>query len=137
MKEWQPVEANVWRANEQGHARDMSRDDINATRSAASPGGFIVRIAGEGRWRLPSAAEDGLRRLDDAVTRAVDDACEDDYERMLAAVCAFVRRRGEVLHVVDCAGDSDITVPPPALSLAGAVEALFDGGGLGTGPYTA
>lgn len=126
----------MWRANDQGHARDMSRDDISATQSGTRPdGGLIVRIAGEGRWRLPSAAEDGLRRLDNAVTRAVDDVREDEYERLLAAVCAFVRRRGEALHVVDCAGDSDITVPPPGLSLAGAVDALFDGGGLGTGPY--
>jgi hypothetical protein len=114
----------------------MLRDDANSTESAA-PDGLIVRIAGEGRWRLPSAAEGGLRLLDNAVTRAVDDVREDEYERLLAGLCAFVRGRGEVLEDVDRAGEADITVPPPDLSLAGAVDALFDAGGLGAQPHVA
>jgi hypothetical protein len=110
----------------------MLRDDCEW--SDAATDGLIVRIAGEGRWLLPGAARDGLRLLDNAVTRAVDDAREDEYERLLAGLCAFVRRQGEVLEDVVCAGEADVTVPPPDLPLAGAVDALFDGGVLGAAP---
>jgi hypothetical protein len=91
---------------------------------------MIVRIAGEGRWSLPNASEGDLRVLDNALTRAVDDVREDEYERLLAGVCAFVRRRGIAIAPHDRAGGADITVPPPGLPLAGAVDALYDGPGL-------
>jgi hypothetical protein len=95
------------------------------------PGGeLIVRIAGEGRWLLPNVAEHDLRLLDNAVTLAVDEFREDEYERLLVGLCAFVRRHGELLEGSDCAGDADMTVPPPTLPLDSAVDALFDGPGL-------
>jgi hypothetical protein len=93
-------------------------------------GGLIVRIAGEGRWLLPSVAEHDLLLLDNAVTLAVDEFREDEYERLLLGLCAFVRQHGELLEGSDCAGDADITVPPPTLPLDSAVDALFDGRGL-------
>jgi hypothetical protein len=93
-------------------------------------GGLIVRIAGEGRWLLPSGAEQDLRLLDNAVTMAVDEVREDEYQRLLVGLCAFVRRHGELLDDSDRAGDADITVPPPHLPLDSAVDALFEGRGL-------
>lgn len=107
----------------------MVRDDVEWSESGADA--LIVRIAGEGRWLLPGAARDGLQLLDNAVTRAVDEVREEEYERLLAGLCAFVRLQGEVLEDVVQAGEADITVPPPGLPLAGAVDALFDGGVLG------
>jgi hypothetical protein len=94
----------------------------------------IVRIAGEGRWLLPAEAEGDLRLLDNAVALAVDEVREDEYQRLLVGLCAFIRRHGELLEGSDHAGDSDITVPPPSLSLDSAVDALFDGGGLSAEP---
>ena len=91
---------------------------------------MIVRIAGEGRWLLPREAEEDLRLLDNAVTLAVDEARDDEYQRLLVDLCGFVRARGDLLAAVDCAGDADITVPPPDLPLDSAVDALFDGRGL-------
>jgi hypothetical protein len=91
---------------------------------------LIVRIAGEGRWLLPGAAEQDLRQLDNAVALAVDEVREDDYQRLLVGLCAFVRRHGQLLEASDHAGDADITVPPPELSLGSAVDALFDARGL-------
>jgi hypothetical protein len=91
---------------------------------------LIVRIAGEGRWLLPSAAEPDLRLLDNAVTMAVDEVREDEYQRLLVGLCAFVRRHGELLEAGDCAGDADVTIPPPHLPLGSAVDALFEGRGL-------
>jgi hypothetical protein len=95
------------------------------------PGGeLIVRIAGEGRWLLPSRAEKDLRLLDNAVTLAVYDVREEEYQRLLVALCAFVRRHGELLDTSDHAGDADITIPPPDMPLDSAVDALFDARGL-------
>ena len=91
---------------------------------------MIVRIAGEGRWLLPSGAERDLRLLDNAVTLAVDEVREDEYQRLLVGLCAFVRRHGELIEAGDHAGDADITVPPPNLPLDSVVEALFEGRGL-------
>src|SRR4051812_42422703 len=64
-------------------------------------GELIVRIAGEGRWLLPSGAEQDLRLLDNAVTLAVDDVREDEYQRLLIGLCAFVRQHGELLETRD------------------------------------
>jgi hypothetical protein len=91
---------------------------------------LIVRIAGEGRWLLPSAAEPDLRLLDNAVTMAVDEVREDEYQRLLVGLCAFVRQHGELLEAGDCAGDADVTIPPPHLPLDSALDALFEGRGL-------
>jgi hypothetical protein len=90
----------------------------------------IVRIAGEGRWLLPDTAEADLQLLDNAVTIAVNEVREDEYQRLLVGLCAFVRRHGELIEASDQAGDADITVPPPDLPLDSAVDALFDGRGL-------
>ncbi|HET6173128.1 MAG TPA: hypothetical protein VFD90_11005 [Gaiellales bacterium] len=91
---------------------------------------MIVRIAGEGRWVLPEAAEADLRQLDNAVTLAVDEVREDEYQRLLVGLCAFVRKHGVLLDATDHAGDADVTVPPPNLPLDSAVDALFEGTGL-------
>jgi PspAA-like protein len=91
---------------------------------------MIVRIAGEGRWLLPAAAEDEVRMRDNAVAMAVDDVRDAEYQRLLTELCTFVREHGEPVADSDFAGDADVTVPPPALPLASAVDALFDGGGL-------
>jgi hypothetical protein len=91
---------------------------------------MIVRIAGEGRWLLPDEAEPELHLLDSAVTTAVDEVREDEYQRLLVGLCAFVRRHGELLEASDCAGDADVTIPPPHLPLDSAVDALLKGRGL-------
>jgi hypothetical protein len=94
----------------------------------------IVRIAGEGRWLLPSAAEPDLRVLDNAVALAVDEVREDEYQRLLVGLCAFIRSHGEPIEAGDATGGADITVPPPSLSLDSTVDALFDHGGLSAKP---
>jgi hypothetical protein len=91
--------------------------------------GLVVRIAGEGRWLLPQPARERLHGLDNAVTRAVDEQRDDDYGRLLGELCGFIRRRGVLLDDADCAGGADVTVPPPGLPLAGAIDELYDAGG--------
>ena len=97
-------------------------------------GMLIVRIAGEGRWLLPATAEGDLRVLDNAVTLAVDEEREGEYQRLLVGLCAFIRQHGELLDASDSAGDADVTVPPPDLPLDSAVDALLEGGGLSAEP---
>ena len=59
---------------------------------------------------------------------------EDEYQRLLVGLCAFIRSHGELIEGGDCAGAADMTVPPPTLSLDSTVDALFDGSGLGAAP---
>ena len=101
--------------------------------AAAGGDGLIVRLTGEGRWLLPSEAEREVRQLDNAVTLAVDEVREDEYQRLLFGLRAFVRRHGELIEEGDCAGAADVTVPPPELSLDSAVDALYEGRGLEAG----
>jgi hypothetical protein len=105
-----------------------------AQRSRCDGGKLIIRIAGEGRWLLPETAEQDLRLLDNAVTLAVDEAREDEYQRLLIGLCAFVRQHGELVDGFDHAGDADITIPPPGLPLDSAVDQLFESGGLSAEP---
>jgi hypothetical protein len=84
---------------------------------------------------LPDGAEDELRQLDNAVTMAVDEVHADEYRRLLGGLCDFVRRSGRLLEAGDCAGDADITIPPPDLPLDSALDALFDGTGLSAEGY--
>lgn len=98
---------------------------------------MIVRIAGEGRWLLPATAEQDLRTLDNAVALAVDEVREDEYQRLLVGLCAFIRSHGELIEAGDCAGAADVTVPPPTLSLDLTVDALFDARGLSAEPGAA
>jgi hypothetical protein len=112
----------------------LTGDARVAVRSRCPGGVVIVRIAGEGRWLLPNTVEADLRLLDNAVTLAVDEAREDEYQRLLVGLCAFIRQRGELLEESDHAGDADVTVPPPDLPLDSALDALFEGGGLAAEP---
>jgi hypothetical protein len=88
---------------------------------------MIVRIAGEGRWRL---ADDAARRLladDLRLMRAVDESREVEYEYLLVALCRYVRVHGErVSDVAD--GEADITVPSPDMSLDETIELLSQPG---------
>jgi hypothetical protein len=111
---------------------DMLRKACGRRSAPPVPSGVvvIVRIAGEGRWFLPEAAEQELRLLDNAVIMAVDEAREDEYQRLLVGLCEFVRQHGQLLESHDHAGDADVTVPPPNLPLESALDALYEGGGL-------
>lgn len=71
-----------------------------------------------------------MRLLDNAVTLAVDEVREDEYQRLLVGLCAFIRSHGELIEAGDCAGGADITVPPPNLPLGSAVDALYEARGL-------
>jgi hypothetical protein len=88
----------------------------------------IVRLMGEGQYRVDDSVLESLNELDDEVGRAVEQGDEETLRRLLATMASSVRERGERLPDDDLSA-SDAIVPPEDLSLDEAKQ-LFDGEGL-------
>jgi hypothetical protein len=89
---------------------------------------MIVRLMGEGQFRLDDDDVAALNELDAEATRAVEQGDEDGLKRLLGLMADAIRARGERLPDEDLSA-SDLIVPPPDLSLDEARE-LFSGDGL-------
>ncbi|HEY8408512.1 MAG TPA: hypothetical protein VIK66_11080 [Gaiellaceae bacterium] len=89
---------------------------------------MIVRLMGEGQYRVDDSVLESLNELDDEVGRAVEQGDEETLRRLLATMASSVRERGERLPDDDLSA-SDAIVPPEDLSLDEAKQ-LFDGEGL-------
>jgi hypothetical protein len=76
---------------------------------------MIVRVSGEGQYRLDDAYEQ-LNGLDTAVHSAIAAGDEAQFRAAYDALLAFVRQ-GTLLAEDDLEG-SDLILPPPDLSLA-------------------
>jgi hypothetical protein len=88
----------------------------------------IVRIMGEGQWRVD---DDEIRELDTLDTEAgklLEAGDEEGLRRVLATMAERVRSKGEQLPDADL-HPSDAIVPPTDLSLDEARQ-LFEGEGL-------
>jgi len=88
----------------------------------------IIRVMGEGQWRVDESLQGRLNELDDEVGRAL---AADDQAAMSAALRRLadeVRSSGTPLDETDL-HPSDAVVPPEDLSLAEAHE-LLEGEGL-------
>jgi hypothetical protein len=88
----------------------------------------IVRIMGEGQWRLDDAAIGHLNELDNEAAQALAREDEEELRRLLGTMADEVRASGEKLDDADL-HPSDAIVPPTDLSLDEAHE-LFEGEGL-------
>ena len=89
---------------------------------------MIVRLMGEGQFRVDDAIASQLNELDDEVVRAVSDGDEAALWRGLQALADVVRSNGERLDDADLT-PSDAIIPPEDLSLDEAKE-LLEGEGL-------
>jgi hypothetical protein len=89
---------------------------------------MIVRISGEGQFRLADSEKDRLNELERAVIEAVECSDEGAYASALAALLEEVRGTGERLGDEDLEG-SDVILPPADTSLAEAASE-FTGEGL-------
>ena len=87
---------------------------------------MIVRVMGEGQWRVDDSLRAQLNELDEQVAAAVEAGDEAALRTGLAAL-AEVARTGEPLAADDLSA-SDVIVPPEDLSLAEARELLTDEG---------
>ncbi|HEY7537107.1 MAG TPA: hypothetical protein VH721_03890 [Gaiellaceae bacterium] len=89
---------------------------------------MIVRVMGEGQWRVDDEVARRLNELDDEVGRAVDAGDQAAMSEALVRLAAAVRSSGTKLADDDLS-PSDAIVPPSDLSLAEAHE-LLEGEGL-------
>lgn len=86
---------------------------------------MIVRLMGEGQWKVNDALRARLDELDDETERAVEAGDKQALHAALRALHEAVRQGGEQLDHAHL-GASDAVVPPADLSLAEA-RALLAG----------
>lgn len=89
---------------------------------------MIVRLMGEGQYRVDDAEVARLNELDDRAVQALEAGDEERFRRLLERLAGAVREVGERLPDEELA-TSDLIVPPADLSLEEARE-LFSGEGL-------
>lgn len=89
---------------------------------------MIVRLMGEGQFRVDDGELARLDQLDNAATEALQSEDEAGFRSKLEALHSAVRELGDPLDAADLSA-SDLIVPPADLSLEEARE-LFSGEGL-------
>ncbi len=89
---------------------------------------MIVRIMGEGQYRIDEDTERKLNDLDDQVASAVESGDEQQVRSLLQQLAQAVRDGGERLDDADLS-TSDAIVPPEDLTLEELRE-LLEGEGL-------
>jgi hypothetical protein len=87
----------------------------------------IVRLLGEGQFRVDDSLLTRLNELDDAVAKAVEESDERALWTGLQALADAVRENGVKLAEDDLS-PSDAIIPPEDLSLEEAKELLRDEG---------
>jgi len=88
----------------------------------------IVRLMGEGQFKMDDGAATQLNALDDAAVAALETGDEEEFRERLRELAQAVRDTGRPLLDSDL-HPSDVIVPPDDLSLEEARE-LFSGEGL-------
>ncbi len=89
---------------------------------------MIVRLMGEGQWRVDDSVADKLHELDTATEQALDANDQDALRGALVALFDAVKATGEKLDDEELVA-SDLVVPPDDLTLEEAHE-LMHGEGL-------
>jgi len=88
----------------------------------------IVRLMGEGQYRLDERLLEQLNQLDNQTVEAVEAGDLDRLHSLLGRLHQTVREQGEPLDADDLSA-SDLIIPPDDLTLAEARE-IFHGDGL-------
>ena len=88
---------------------------------------MIVRLMGEGQYRVGDDVVERLHELDNEAARAVDAGDEESLRRVLDTMASSVRDSGERLPDDDLSA-SDLIIPPDDLSLEEAKELFAEEG---------
>jgi hypothetical protein len=88
----------------------------------------IVRLMGEGQWRVDDGLRERLNELDDRALEALERDDEADLDGYLEQMAELVRSEGKELPAEDLS-PSDVIIPPSDLTLEETRE-LFEDGGL-------
>lgn len=89
---------------------------------------MIVRVAGEGQYRIPDEDQDKLNELDNAAVEAVEAGDEARFQELWGQMLALVESDGNALDDDELV-ESDIILPPRDISLEEA-RSEFTGDGL-------
>ncbi len=89
---------------------------------------MIVRVMGEGQWRVGDELQERLNEMDEQAIAALEAGNEEELDRVLEAMAELVRTEGEELPAEDLS-PSDAVIPPTDLTLEETRE-LFEGEGL-------
>lgn len=89
---------------------------------------MIIRIMGEGQYRVKSALLDDLNVIDNRIVDRVAREDEAGFQEELSRLIATIKAKGEPLDPKDIV-ESEIIVPPGDLTLSEA-ERVFSGSGL-------
>lgn len=89
---------------------------------------MIVRIMGEGQYRVPSSLLDELNIIDNRIVDMVSGQKEKEFRIELGKLIAAIKKQGNPIDAAEIM-ESDIIVPPEDLTLAEAEE-IFRGEGL-------
>jgi hypothetical protein len=88
----------------------------------------IVRVAGEGQYRIPDGDQDKLNELDNSAVAAVEAGDEDKFKSLWDEMLQIVCQDGNELDADELVA-SDIILPPRDVTFAEA-QAEFTGEGL-------
>ncbi|WP_137989812.1 PspA-associated protein PspAA [Streptomyces vilmorinianum] len=88
---------------------------------------MIVRIMGEGQWKLADSHFAELNRLDDELLEEMESGDADGFRRTLSALLDEVRDIGEPLPD-DALEPSELILPSPDATLEEVREMLSDNG---------
>ncbi|MBT2448550.1 hypothetical protein J7F03_15935 [Streptomyces sp. ISL-43] len=88
---------------------------------------MIVRIMGEGQWKLADGHFAELNKLDDELLAEMESGDEEGFRRTLGALLDAVRRLGEPLPD-EALEPSELILPAPEATLDEVKELLGDDG---------
>lgn len=89
---------------------------------------MIVRLMGEGQWRVDDGIQGRLNALDEEALAALGRNDEGELDAKLEQMWELVKREGEPLPADDLS-PSDVVIPPADLTLD-ETRQLFEGEGL-------
>jgi len=88
----------------------------SALPAADASGTMVVRIVGEGQWRVPAGLGPALDGLDQALLSAIGDGDESSYNRLVAQLTKLIKSQGTALSSNDLSS-SDLVVPGDGMTL--------------------
>ena len=89
---------------------------------------MIIRIMGEGQYKVSSSLLDELNEIDNRIVDYVAKENESDFKQDLGKLIAMIKENGKPLEDAEIV-ESDLIVPPGDLTLEEAAE-IFSGDGL-------
>jgi hypothetical protein len=92
---------------------------------------MIIRVMGEGQFRVDSALFDTLNTIDNRIVEEVQKGNRQEYERGLAELIGCIQREGQRIADTELV-ESDIIVPPADMTLSEARD-VFKGTGIFAG----